>query len=116
MWVHVTRVKGERLIGTLADDPVLVKHLKHGDTVGLTRQQVEMVVLTPEKWSEEAERLMTKADYSNNRMGKPMVEELFALYSQGLSPWQALKRWRDVILPEKTVMEGELDEGADNDE
>lgn len=44
MWVKVTDVEADNLVGTLDNDPVCVYHLTFGDRVVLNRTQIENVV------------------------------------------------------------------------
>ncbi len=43
MWVEVKAVEGDRLVGALDSEPVVVRHLRRGDRVELGRGQVEAV-------------------------------------------------------------------------
>lgn len=43
MWVLVTHVEQDYLVGSLDNYPVEVTHLKHGDRVVLSRVQIECV-------------------------------------------------------------------------
>ena len=40
MWVEVKEIEGENLKGTLNNDPQLCTHLRDGDPVTLTREQI----------------------------------------------------------------------------
>jgi len=43
MWVEVTGIEGEKLVGTLANDPVWCEELCFGDTVLVDRADIESV-------------------------------------------------------------------------
>lgn len=40
MWIKVTKVNGNKLEGTLDNDPVIVKDVKFGDTVTFLKENV----------------------------------------------------------------------------
>jgi uncharacterized protein YegJ (DUF2314 family) len=40
MWVKVTEVDGDNLVGTLSNDPIAIQSLEHGDTVHFTYNHV----------------------------------------------------------------------------
>lgn len=40
MWSEITGVDGNNLVGKLNNDPVICTHLKDGDTVAVTRDQI----------------------------------------------------------------------------
>ena len=98
MWVRVTNVDGDYLIGELDNDPLFVTHVKCGDRVVLSRVQIEAVDLTFEEWTAEVEHLRSQGDYFNRWFGFPKVGEgLEEAFHDRLTPRQALVRWRDAI-------------------
>lgn len=40
MWVDITGVQGNQLVGTLLNEPVLATYLRHGDSVTLTEDEI----------------------------------------------------------------------------
>ena len=94
MWVEVTGVDGDRLVGALDNHPVIVPDLKCGDRVELGRGQVEAVYLTCDEWVAEVDRLWARAEFSDPRLGlrKP-PPEIAALHAAGFTPLLALRRW-----------------------
>jgi len=98
MWVKVTGVEGDDLVGELANDPVLVTHIRCGDRVILSRVQIEAVDLTFEEWTTEVEQLRAREDYFNRWLGPPKVGSgLENAVHDGLTPRQALVRWRNSV-------------------
>lgn len=98
MWVKVTEIDGHNLVGTLANNPVSVTHLKYGDRVVLSRVQIEKVDLTYEEWWEEINMLRAQGDYFNSWRGLPTCCSEFELaYDEGLTPRQALIQWRNWV-------------------
>lgn len=94
MWVAVTGVDGDRLVGELDNHPVGVPDLKCGDRVELGRGQVEAVYLSRDEWVAEVDRLWGRAEFSDPRLGlrKP-PPEIAALHAAGFTPLLALRRW-----------------------
>ena len=96
MWVQITHVEDGTLFGKLDNDPVIVKHIKHGDPVRLTAVQVEMVSLSPDEWRMELEKISAKDDYFNKHLGSPVYGNgIEQLYDEGFTPRLALQRWRN---------------------
>ena len=94
MWVAVTGVEGDRLVGELDNDPVGVPQLKCGDRVELGRGQVEAVYLSRDEWVAEVDRLWGRAEFSDPRLGLPKPPpEFAALHAAGFTPLLALRRW-----------------------
>ncbi len=94
MWVEVTGIDGDRLVGELASEPVVARHLKCGDRVELGRVQVEAVYLSPDEWVAEADRLWARAEFADRRRVFPKPPAvLVALHAAGFTPLQALRRW-----------------------
>ena len=95
MWVAVTGVEGESLVGTLGNDSLFGSNFRKGDRVVLDRTEIEAVDLTWEEWREEADALKAQDDYSNPKLGEPELGSGFEkAYQEGLTPRQALERWR----------------------
>lgn len=98
MWVRVTNVERDYLVGELDNDPALVTHIRYGDRVVLSRVQIEAVDLTFEEWKAEVEHLRSQGDYFNRWFGIPKVGNgLERAFHDGLTPRQALVRWRDSV-------------------
>lgn len=94
MWVSVTGVDGDRLIGTLDSDPVATS-LRYGDEVHVSPSEVVMVYLSPKEWRDEVDHLRAKGDYFNSWLGVASGWRFDRLHEAGLSPRQALTWWRD---------------------
>lgn len=95
MWIAVTGVEGDYLVGTVENDPYVVSHVKYGDKVSLSRTQVEAVAYSRDEWMAEAAHLAAQGDYFNRHRGSPTkpgsgFEQLFEI---GMTPRQALKKW-----------------------
>lgn len=98
MWVLITGRDGEKLVGTLDNDPVVVDGLKFGDKVVLSRTQIEAVHLSWDEWTDEINQLLAENDYQNSWLGPPVVgERLEQDYKNGLTPRQALRRWERFV-------------------
>ena len=98
MWVEVTGVDCDYLVGILNSDPVSVTHVLCGDAVTLSRVQIEAVDLTFHEWVEEVECISSGGDYVNRWRGALAIGNGFEeAYAERLTPRQALKRWRDFI-------------------
>lgn len=98
MWVAVSHVDGDDLVGKLGNEPVFVENIAMGDLVKLRRVQVEAVDLSLDEWVEEVECLGAEGDYINESLGQPVMGSGFEkAFGEGLTPRQALKRWRDSI-------------------
>jgi hypothetical protein len=98
MWVLVTDIDGDSLVGTLDSEPVSVTHVGHGDRVVLSRVQIEAVYLSFDEWCAEVEELRAKGDYFNRWLGPPVIGKgLEQFYLDDWSPRQALVRWRDWV-------------------
>ena len=95
MWVRITDVDENDLIGVLDNYPVSVIHLRYGDRVTLNRTQIEAVDLSLDEWCEELDMLNAEGDYRNKKSELPQADDLEWAYHEGLTPRQALKRWRD---------------------
>jgi hypothetical protein len=94
MWVHVQAVDSRHLIGTLDNDPLLCTHIKHGDSVSLSRLQIAAVDLSEDEWWEEVARLRAEGDYFNRYLGSPSRGSGFGhFYEESFTPRQALNRW-----------------------
>jgi hypothetical protein len=107
MWVLVTHIDGDSLVGTLDSEPVSVTHVGHGDRVVLSRVQIEAVYLSFDEWCAEVEELRAKGDYFNRWLGPPVIGDgLEQLYLDDWSPRQALVRWRDWIPEDDQVEQG----------
>lgn len=98
MWVKVTEVQDSNLVGSLDNDPVFVTHIGCGDRVVLSRVQIEAVDLTCEEWWEAVHVLRAQGDYFNSWRGFPKDGNGFEVaYGEGLTPRQALNRWRNWV-------------------
>jgi hypothetical protein len=98
MWVIVTQVESDHLVGKLDNQPVSVTRISQGDRVVLSRVQIEAVYLSFDEWCAEIAELRAKGDYFNRWLGAPVVGKgLEELYLDDLTPRQALVRWRDWI-------------------
>lgn len=98
MWVKVHRIDGDWLVGILDSIPVFVENLKLGHSVRLNRVQIEAVDLSLDEWRAEVADLRAEDDYFNRWLGSPSLGDGFeAAFEEGLTPRQALKRWRDWI-------------------
>jgi hypothetical protein len=95
MWVLVTDVDGTDLVGVLSNEPVLVHHVRYGDNVTLNRTTIEAVNLSLDEWREEVEMLKAKNTYVNKYLGSPQGDEFEEAYGEGLTPRQALNRWKN---------------------
>jgi hypothetical protein len=95
MWVTVSGVDGNTLIGRLDSDPVVTDDLKYGDLVRVSRKSIVAMHLTFREWSEQADDLRQEHDYWNLSLGSPIGPLFDGLYNKGLSPRQALTWWRD---------------------
>ncbi len=103
MWVSVSHVDGDDLVGTLVNDPLFVENVASGDVVKLRRVQIEAVDLSFDEWTEEIARLRAQGDYFNRWLGQPVSENHFnEAFDERLSPRQALNRWRNFV-PEQKV-------------
>src|SRR5210317_756829 len=49
MWVEVSRIEGQRIMGTLDSDPLLIRSLSHGDPVECNFEDVEELYHVNEK-------------------------------------------------------------------
>lgn len=102
MWVKVNKVQGHDLVGTLENYPAFVTHLGYGDQVTINRTQIEAINLTLEEWWAEVTLLKSDDDYFNFWRGHPQDGNGFEVgYDEGLTPRQALKRWRNWVPTEK---------------
>lgn len=97
MWVAVTEVDGDDLVGILDSDPAYVENVALGDFVRLRRVQIEAVNLSCKEWMEEVELLRSKAEFSNRWLGQPDTSVLLRAFDERLTPRQALNRWRKFI-------------------
>ena len=94
MWVKITEIDGPHLVGNLDNEPVFVKHLDFGDTVILSRCQIEMVDLSTDEWWEEVDSLRAQGDYFNRWLGFPGQGSGFECFVyEDFTPRMALKRW-----------------------
>jgi hypothetical protein len=94
MWVKITEIDGPHLVGNLDNDPVFVEHLDCGDTVILSRCQIEMVDLSADEWREEVDLLLAQGDYFNRWLGYPGQGSGFDCFvDEVFTPRSALKRW-----------------------
>lgn len=94
MWVKITEIDGNDLVGVLDNDPAYVYHVRFGDRVTLNRTQIEAVKLSLDEWREEVEVLKAEGDYCNEQCGPPSWDDLVQAYHERLTPRQALKRWK----------------------
>lgn len=107
MWVNITHVEGDNLVGSLDNHPVLVTHVGYGDRVVLSRVQIEAVYLSLDEWIAEIEGLRAKGDYFNRWLGPPVIGKgLEQLYLDDWTPRQALVRWRDWIPEDDQIEQG----------
>lgn len=98
MWVQITHIEDEKLVGTLDNEPIWVEQMQLGDTVKLRRTQIEAVDLSYEEWVEEITSRRAKGDFFNRWLGSPLIGDgLELLFSAGFTPRQALERWRDYV-------------------
>ena len=96
MWVTVTHIEEDHLVGTLTNDPAVIESLQHGDEVTMTPSQVEAVHLTLDEWLKDVRTLTSRDDYFNPSFGYPKAGSGIELFQEfGYTPRQALKRWRD---------------------
>ena len=94
MWVRITGIEGQNLVGVLDNIPFWVQHVQLGDKVTLTRCQIEMVDLTSDEWWEEVHLLRAQGDYYNRWLGYPKQGGGFEnFYDRGFTPRVALERW-----------------------
>lgn len=47
MWVKISSVDGDKLVGTLDNDPIFAVHLLLGNTVRVSRDEIEEVIEPP---------------------------------------------------------------------
>jgi hypothetical protein len=95
MWVVIEAVREDRLVGKLDNDPLVVDHLKGGDTVAVEPAEIITVHYEKEEWLEEVRLRLPKSDFFNRVGGPARGDNFERLYEMGLGPAQALAVWRD---------------------
>lgn len=95
MWVRVTGIDGDKLVGTLDNEPFLDTRLRYGDTVHVLPSEVVMVDLSIAEWRKEVDLLRAKDDFFNPWLGVASGPRFERLHGAWLSPREALTWWRD---------------------
>jgi hypothetical protein len=94
MWVEVNGVTEANLTGIIANEPLFVGHISHGDPVNFSRCEIEAVDLTEREWWDEVFMLRARNDFFNRHLGSPTKESGFVgFYGEHFTPRQALARW-----------------------
>ena len=95
MWVAITHIEGDYLVGTLNSIPSSVDGLALGDRVVVSRVWIEAVEQSFEEWMTELRKVRDERDYSNVFLGYPDDKSgVQHGYDDCLTPRQALARWQ----------------------
>lgn len=95
MWVAITHIDGDYLIGTLNNIPSYVDGVSLGERVVVSRVWIEAVEQSFEEWMAELRNVRGERDYSNVFLGYPDDNTgIEQGYADRLTPRQALARWQ----------------------